>query len=188
MKQWLFRPFVYIAGVRSLLIGLAVMLVTAVICYFSKTHFDGIIDVHTGRAAAMPVYFAEAAIDWGIPAVLLYISGLIFSTSSIRLIDVAGTLALARWVMILPAIMGFAIHVPAVAPVTVDDVVKSITPVIIIMGLLCLAISVWMIVLMYHAFATSCNLKGGKAAGVFTVALILSELLSSYIIHQFVVV
>ncbi len=47
MKIWLFNPFKYIAGAKALLIGLALMLATAVIASFSLTHFDGVIDAPT---------------------------------------------------------------------------------------------------------------------------------------------
>src|SRR4051812_45608613 len=107
MKKWLFNPFVYIAGAKSLLIGWVIMLATAVIGYYSKTHFDGVVDLHTGYATPLYAYFFEQIIDWGCFALVFYIAGAIFSSSSIRFIDVAGTAALARWPVIFSAIIGF---------------------------------------------------------------------------------
>jgi hypothetical protein len=46
-----------------------------------------------------------------------------------------------------------------------------------------LACTIWMVVLMFRAFCVSCNLKGTKAGLVFTVAVLLSEILSRYLIH-----
>ena len=189
MKQWLFNPFMYMAGTKALVIGWCIMLASAVICFFTKTHFDGIIDVHSGLSSATHIYFLEALIDWALPVILFYIAGLIFSASAIRLIDVAGTFALARWVMIIPAIIGIGVsdHVPP-PNATIDEVLKFITPAVIIVGLLTVLIAIWMIALMYNAFRVSCNLKGGKATGIFIVTLLIAEILSNYIIHHFVIV
>jgi len=183
MKKWLFNPFVYIAGSRALFIGWAVMLVTAFISYYSKAHFDGVIDMHTGRITPMHVYFLEQLIDWGCVVLIFYPAGLIFSTSKVRFIDVAGTMALARWVMIICAIISFGIHAPADTH-NVDEIIKSITATSILLGLLILVCAIWMIALMYNAFSISCNMKGGKAAGVFIVALIIAEIVSHLILHQ----
>ena len=183
MKKWLFNPFIYIAGAKALIIGWAAMLVTAVICYFSKTHFDGVIDVHTGHTSPMLVFFLEVVIDWGCPVAVFYITGRIFSTSSIRLIDIAGTFATARWVMIFPALAAFGVYTPAKAPVTVDDILRSITPSVIVFGLFTVLFAIWMIALMYSAFTTSCNLKGGKAVWSFIIGLIIAEVLSKLILH-----
>ena len=182
MKKWLFNPFVYVAGTKALVIGWMAMLVTAVVCNFSNAHFDGVIDMHAGHASPAYVYFMEASIDWAVPVVLFFIAGRIFSRSSVRLIDIAGTLALSRWVTIFPALLAFGIHTPAVAPVTIPDLIKSITPTAIAFGLISFLFMIWMIALMYNAFTTSCNLKGSKAIMSFIVALLISEILSKVIL------
>ena len=183
MKKWLFNPFVYIAGMRALLTGWAIMLVTAGIGYYSNAHFDGVIDMHTGRIAPLPVYFWEQLIDWGCVVLLFYPAGLIWSKSSIRFVDVAGTFALARWPMIISAILGFGIKMPA-AIHTVDDVMNAITGTVILIGLFVMVFTIWMIALMYHAFTVSCNMKGGKAIGIFIAGLLIAEILSHVILHQ----
>ena len=45
-----------------------------------------------------------------------------------------------------------------------------------------LAMLVWMVALMYRAFSVSCNVRGGKAIGVFIAALVLAEAISKVII------
>jgi hypothetical protein len=177
MKKWLFNPFVYVAGTRALLIGIAVMAVTAVIGVHSNAHFDGVIDMHAGRITPAQL------IDWGLVVVLFYAAGLLFSRSSIRFIDVAGTMALARWPMIFCALLSFGI--PPLGQVhTLDEVLKAITPTAIAIGLLGLVFTIWMIALMYNAFKVSCNMKGGEAIGTFIVALLIAEVLSHVMLHQ----
>ncbi len=183
MKKWLFNPFVYIAGIQSLLLGWAIMLATAGICYFNHAHFDGVIDIHVGRTTPLATYFLEQLTDWGCMVLLCYAAALIFSRSGIRFIDVAGTLALARWVMIVPALLAFAVKVPA-STQNVDEIIRSITPVTITIGLLFMAFSIWMIALSYNAFKVSCNMKGGKATVIFIIVILLAEMLAYYTDHQ----
>lgn len=186
MKKWLFNPFVYIAGARSLLIGWAFMLVTALICCYSKTHFDGVIDLHTGMSTSFHAYFFEAFIDWGCAVLVFYPAGAIFSASSIRFVDVAGTMALARWVMLFPAIIDFGIApVPNPATHTMEEVIAAVTPLSLALGLVSAVFSIWMIVLMFRAFSVSCNMKGGKATGVFIAGLVVAEVISKIIFHAF---
>jgi hypothetical protein len=64
MKILLFNPFKYVAGLKALLIGLLVMLIIAVVAFFSKTHFDGIIDAHTGHILPFYWYLLEPLLAW----------------------------------------------------------------------------------------------------------------------------
>lgn len=183
MKKWLFNPFVYIAGAKSLFIGLTFMAATAVIGCYSHTHFDGVVDMHNGRISALPFYLWEQLIDWGTLIVVFFITGKIFSKSSIRIIDVAGTMAMARWVTIFVAIMGFGINAPNVMPHSTDDLLKTITPSFVFFALLAFVFMIWMIALMYNAFRVSCNMKGSQATGLFILSLILAEIISKLEIY-----
>ncbi|MCW3122680.1 MAG: hypothetical protein JWQ38_2172 [Flavipsychrobacter sp.] len=182
MKKWLFNPFIYVAGSRALLIGWVVMIVTAVIGYYSNTHFTSI-GVKTGIAAPLAYCLIEQFVAWGCTVLLFYPAGRIFSTSAIRVVDVAGTMALARWPMIFCAVMGFAMPVYSPSQ-SVDELIKSITGTTIALSMLVLVFAIWMITLMVNAFMLSCNLKGSKAVISFIVSLLLAEILSSFILHH----
>lgn len=60
--------------------------------------------------------------------------------------------------------------------------IQDISAGVICFGFAALLFMIWMISLLYHAFAISCNMKGAKAIWSFIVALILAELLSKFII------
>ena len=185
MKKWFFNPFIYVAGSKSLLIGWSAMLVTAFIGIYSKTYFDGVLDAHPGD---LPLYryFIAQLIDWGCGVAMLYTAGRIFSASSIRFIDIAGTHALARWVMIFPAFIGFGITaVPDPATHTVKELTDAITPLMIALSLLSTVFLIWMVALMYNAFSVSTNIKGGRAGGIFAIALLVAEIASKIIYHGF---
>jgi hypothetical protein len=185
MKKWLFNPFIYIAGTRSLVLGWAALTITAVIAYFSHTSFDGVIDIHP-LPALLAMHFAEQFITWGSLVAVFYVAGRIWSRLAIRFIDIAGTLALARWVLILAAIAGFGMDAGVVAKMNTlphQEMVKLIGPSFIITSFLQVIALVWMVALLYNAFSLCCNLKGGKATGIFVGALVIAEILSKIILH-----
>ena len=46
LSQWLFNPFRFIAGFKALLLGLAIVWISAFVGSLSNTHFDGVLDAH----------------------------------------------------------------------------------------------------------------------------------------------
>lgn len=184
MKKWLLNPFVYVAGTRALVLGVVGMTLTAVIGYFSHAHFDGAIDMHVGKISPLPVYFIEQLINWATLSLLFFVAGKFFSRSSIRFVDVSGTMALARWPSIFVALLAFGIHIPEKST-SPEQILASINIGTIVFVLATLVFLIWMIALLYNAFSVSCNLKGGRATGIFIGTLIVAEILSLFI-HSFV--
>jgi hypothetical protein len=186
MKKWLFNPFVYIAGTKALIIGWVIMLATAFLGYLTKVHFDGIFDEHIFKIP--PSYLVcviEELIDWICVVASFYVLGRIVSDTSIRLIDIAGTMALARWVM-LPMTLTNFIPDPA-RNVNPDASIKemekvALDPLMILQSLIVLPLIVWLIALHYNAYSVSANLKGQKAVWTFIAGLIIAEILSKVIV------
>jgi hypothetical protein len=172
MNTWLFNPFTYIAGFKALVIGWVLILVTACIACYSKTHFDGAIDAHIGTAV-VPFWhhIKEPFIDWGVTVLVFFATGKIFSASAIRFIDVAGTLAFARWPFLFVAILNFFAK-------GVKDV-RHLTPLNYVVIFISLGFFAWMIALMYNAFMVSCNIK---KPWLFAIALIIAEVLTKLIL------
>lgn len=177
MKKWLFNPFIYVAGWQALSLGLILMALTAVIAFFSQTHFDGAIDLHVGAVTKSWFYLFEPLNAWLSTALVLFCFGNFLSKSKIRFVDVAGTLALARAPMLIAAIIGFV-------PIYHRQPSEKDLAAIAILGIVMLLFSVWMIALSYNAFTVSCNLKGSKASWGFVAALIVTEVVSKVVIHQ----
>jgi hypothetical protein len=185
--QWLFNPFSFVAGYQALLLGLGIMLISTFIGFLGSTHFDGVLDVHTGLEAPLWVFLAEGIIDWLTIAIPLFFFGLIVSTSSLRMIDVLGTQALARWPYLITAIVmlpeanrrvGAYLAVRfglAAAPAAINYIDMFIFGFAIIVGIL---MAIWMVALMYRAYVVSCNIKGVRAIITFIVSLIGAEVLS----------
>src|SRR5271165_4885569 len=93
----LFNPSVYIAGAQALGLGIAAMLLAGLIGAGGNTHFDGVLDTHTGAAAPLWAFLLEGFIDWLCLGIVLLVLGKIISRTSFRAIDLLGTQALARW-------------------------------------------------------------------------------------------
>jgi hypothetical protein len=194
--QWLFNPFKFIAGYQALLIGLAAILLTSLLGYLSNTHFDGVLDVHTGMQAPLWLFFAEGLINWICMVVLLFFFGLIVSRSSFRVIDLLGTQALARGPYLITALVmlpdanrKFGDYLTskltqAATPATLNYIDMSVFVFAIILTIL---MTIWMVALMYRAYCVSCNIKGTKAIATFIVSLIGAEALSKFAILRLVV-
>lgn len=191
LGQYLFNPFRILAGPKALLLGLTVILITAFLGSLSNTHFDGVLDVHTGQQAPAWLFFAETLIDWLCMVLFLFFSALIISRSQWRFIDILGTQALSRW----PTLISALVMLPDAnrrfgeylisqlgqgsAQAAIDPVDAAIFFTAAIIALLML---IWMVALMYKAYAVSCNLKGAKAIVTFIISLILAEAVSKVLI------
>lgn len=189
----LFRPFEYVSEFKALTIGIVAIALCGLLNVFSGTHFDGVLDVHFGDSKLYSYLFMlEGVINWVSFAVLLFIAGKIFSSSSIRFIDMFGTLAMARWPLFIVSVFSLLIPHQAVdqfimakalninAPVTIEmyEIILFI-----VLTLVMILVTVWVIILMYRAYSVSCNLKGAKGVWSFIVALLISEVISKYLIY-----
>jgi len=189
MKTWLFNPFKFIAGNRALLLGIGVMLLSAIVCSLETIHLDGVLDVHKGREAPSYFYFIEPLIDWLCLVIPLYIFGKSFSVSAIRFIDVAGTSALARYPMF------FVVLLCMLSPNLPTDEQKILNTIqtnphvlmqLTVIGILVIPFIVWTVALMYNAYSLSANLKGPKAVWSFIASVVIAEILSKVIINSII--
>jgi hypothetical protein len=188
---WLFNPFIYIAGGRSLLLGIIAILAAGLIGSFSNSHFNGVLDMHSGKAAPLWLYLSEGPIAWVLLAIVLYVFGKIVSRTSFRAIDLFGTQAMARWPTIITVIvmwpypiqnagrrfgeymLGAMANSSKPTPLSTSDVVIFVAT-----TLVAILMIIWFVMLAYKSYSVSCNIKGGKAIGTFIAGLILAEILS----------
>ena len=170
--KWLINPFERIAGWQALAIGVAVMALTAIAGKFNQVAFDGVLDVHTGAAFDFLAAFVMQAVDFLVLFLTMWLTGVCFSKTKLRAIDVAGTMSLARTPMLFLAIVCFL----PIAPESLFDV-----PRLIVYSFISLFFIIWMLVLMYNAYSVSCHLKGTRAIVSFIGALLVAEIISKLI-------
>jgi len=190
---WLFNPFVYIAGAQALGLGLAAILVAGFIGSTSNTHFDGVLDTHTGMAAPIWFFLSAGFIDWLCLALVLLIFGKIISKTAFRTIDLFGTQALARWptvfisvVTLPPAFQRFnhALVVQLTHPGKKIELNPTDATIFWIAVGMMLVFLCWEVYLMYKSYSVSCNVKGGMAIGTFIAAQFLAEIISKSAIYS----
>ncbi len=192
--NYLFRPFRYLAGKESVFTGLAVLVLLFLLGFWSNTHFDGALDAHLAcidDQSSPVVHLLYEVIAWFSLVVVLYPLARYLSYSSVRLVDMAGTLATARFPLILFALWGFnpEVHlcIEGINPLDVQAVmaiVEGRLGILALTSLFSIVLSVWYIVLLYNAYTVSANLKGAKAGWSFAAGLIVSEILSKILVSQ----
>ncbi len=186
----LLNPFKYIAGYKALVLGLLAILLTAVIAHFSNMHFPGLISVRTSPELPLWYLAAQGLSNWIVFSVILYISALLVSQSSVRLVDVFGTQALARTPYVFAALMGFSDAVNKFGEYVLWMTTQQGDPVSISLGVTIIAViqivitvllAGWMVVLMYNAYSVSANLKGAKAGVSFIITFIITVVCTNII-------
>lgn len=188
---WLFSPFTRIAGWTALVLGVGAILAAGLIGSVSKTHFDGVLDTHSGLAAPLWVFLAEGLINWLCLAVVLWLAGRLAGKSSFRALDLFATQALARWptlfialATLLPGYQRFGAELmrqyglaaEGAAPQAADAAAFGFAVVVM------LVVIVWMVALMYRSYRFVCNLPLGRAVTTFIVGLLIAEVASKAVL------
>jgi len=189
----LFNPFGLLPGSWALGLGVLSILVAGWIGSASNTHFDGVLDTHTGAGAPLWFFLAEGFIDWLCLGFVLLVIGKIASPEPIQALQVMGWQALARWpavwvgLVMLPKALrrlgdyvmgqlrqgnlnldlsGFVVHHGS-------DFLIAVAMIIALVPLGC-----WMIYLMWKAYFHACKLNRGKAMWTFIAGLLIAEVIS----------
>ncbi len=200
LAQWLFNPFLYVAGAAALAVGLAAVLLSGLLGSATTVHFDGAIDIHVGASGPVWAFISEGVIAWACMSATLILLGAIFHRRRFRLIDVAGTQALARWPgLLVPLVLlvgplreGFSRTGAALLKQSTRDTpaLGASTADILLFGLgalVMLVAVVWMVILMYRGYAVSCNAKGTRAILLFIAAVVVAEVLSKVVLWAAVI-
>ena len=188
VARWLFNPFVRIGGEQALAIGLAVIVVSGLVAAAGGAHFDRLLGFRAGFSVSWWVPVVEGLVNWSVISVLLVLVSLLVAPRTVRLVDIAGTQALARVPLLLAAL--------ACVPAPVRDanaelataaaegrISLSMPPAaIVVAGLFALACVIWMVWLMWKAFAVSCNQRGARAVAIFVVAVIAGQLATQFLL------
>jgi len=188
LKTYLFQPFKFIAGQTALISGIIILAFLTLLAYLSNTWFDGFIDVHYGSMNQPGTFLQHAYCvfgSWIIGVIVFYITSRIVSPAKTRIIDIAGTFAVAKWPLIFAALFGFIsqVHVSfgpmdALEPGTLMQIMQDNILWLSLAGIVAGLLTLWSIFLIYNAYSVSANLKGTKGILSFIVALIIAEALS----------
>jgi hypothetical protein len=169
-------PFRFINAHESFLLGLVAILLTGFTGSLTNTHFDGVLDVHTGAAGPLWAFLTPGFINWLSLAIPLYIASLLIAPRRTHFIAMLGYQAFARAPMLVAALFTLvpAFQRQARQPsVFTADMFFFAVVLLVIIGMIFL-----MVVWMYKGFKRAAMTGGRKAVIAFVVALIVAEIIS----------
>ncbi len=181
---WLFNPFIRVAGGQALAVGLTVIVTSGLAAAAGGLHFDGLLDAHVGAIRLrLWVPVAEGLLNWLVITTLLGLASLLFAPPTVRLVDIAGTQALARWPLLVPALVCALPWVRRAVAASAGDGEGTALPAWGIVAACSMVIGgVWMIWLMWKAFAVVFNMRGGPAFAVFAAAVVIGEVVTKLLV------
>ena len=185
MRTWLFHPFSKLAGVVSLIIGIAAIVTTAMIgWWWHGVATDGVLELHFVATNDFFSYLVLGGIAWLTLSLCLLVVGHGLTSTQYRIVDLLGTQALARWPMLLATLV---IGLPPYRRTLQESIMAvqsasghaSVDMAIVLgLSLMPLALTVWMVWLMYHSYKVVFNFKGPRGPWSFALTLAAAEIIS----------
>lgn len=173
-RKILYNPFVYVAGYQALIIGVIGVLLISILNYITGTHFNGLLNIDYAKDCDYWVYLVENILHFGLLSVFLYLYTRFFTATNVRLIDVVGTLLVAR----IPLII---VPLCRLFPYFESFVINSLT--MYLLSIIYLVSLIWSTTLLYNAFKVSCNLKDSKLIITLITTLVLTEIFTKSILY-----
>jgi hypothetical protein len=175
-NRLIYNPFSKVAGFYAFTLGIVVLGLTSYLAYFTGTHYYGLFRIDFAKDSPYWFYLLNIASHWIVLSLLVYVSGLVFSKSAIRAIDVFGTILLAKAPLILT---------PAIRVFPCFDSFLFMSSEMYALILIYILTLLYTSVLLFNAIRVSCNLKGERLIILFIVCLIVSEI-SILILNNFI--
>ena len=183
-NKWnlLWNPFTRIAGGQAFLLGITIVILSAVIGKFGNLLFDGAIDAHYSDesftfAKGLCVSVIDVISLFGVMTI-----GAFILTKNFRVVDILGTMTLARTPFLLLAVLSLFVKQPEYGEIIKNPTIILTYPMFLVFALLSIPVLVWVIALMFNAFKVSTGTNGGKMIAVFVFALLIAEIISKLLI------
>ena len=194
MKQYLFNPFIKIAGSKALIFGLLFILISSIFAAFFNTRFDGIVDLHFYNKVNWVQPLLDQLIGLIIMVAVFYLIALILRSKP-RIIDLAGTFAYSRLAFLLAPALNMSGFLSGIG-----NQLKSMDPnhpvlpfssaefvLLILLSLFSLVLVIWLVVLYFKAWKTCSNLKGNQLVVSFIAGLLIVEIVTVYLTRNLIV-
>ena len=182
MMNRVLNPFRYIAGMRALLLGVVFIVATSLLEWSGGVVQDGYLHFTLKQTAWVWVLVGDVAM-WLLSSLLLWVCGVAFSRSCVRVVDVFGTMAFARLLLLpmvapllLPSMQQLVLMLMESLAMNIDMATSQMA-MLSAMGVWTTAWLVLYLVWNYNAFSVSCNLRGAKAVTIFVVVQLLCVVL-----------
>ena len=178
VSAWLFKPFLFLGGARGMGWGAVILILHIPLALLLDIRFDGALDIHLAPDVDV-IYtpIVDLLIAWGSMVICMYLAAKL-SSSPIRLIDIAGAVAIAR-VPLLLSIIPALFLLPDVR--SAEEVLRLEAPEMVWLmtaAFVTLIFLIWLLVLLFHAFKINSNLKGARLWGGYLASVLAAEGLS----------
>jgi hypothetical protein len=188
-SSFLINPFQKIAGFKALISGMIVLIIMSYLGVIAKVYFIGALSILNASAVVnqkIEINFFLLAyqnlVAWLVLATLFLISAKILYPKKVRVIDFFGTVALARFPLLVLTLLMAIIRVINPEFLAID-LSKGIPlhPSIMtnVFGVIILCLFVWQITTYFYGFKVSSGLTGKKLWLGFIGSLIVAEYLTS---------
>jgi hypothetical protein len=174
----LFNPLHRFGGERLVAVGLAAVLLGALLRRFGVV-FDGFLDTH--YAATQPRWalaLAEAVVAWPFGALVLWVASLVAARQG-RFIDFLGLVGVARVPVVLLGVV-MAVVAPLSPPAFTPDHPPVLTGRLIAIAVVGAMTLTWQLVLLYRGFGTGSGLRGARRVVAFVAGVLVAELVSKF--------
>ena len=175
------NPYTRLAGWQAFALGMFFIVLTGIVGTYANVYFDGAIDIHFTEKANFKTSFNLLVIDILSVFVALSIAG-IFISKNFRLIDILGTITLAKAPFLLFAIASLLTKSPSSEQIIKNPLLIFSSASYVIVMLLSIPIIIWYIILLYNAFKISTGAKGNQVVIAFIIALLITEIISKLLI------
>lgn len=195
MKK-LLNPFRYLAMRQIGCWGVAMMIMTAIYCWLLPLKMTSLTQVAIVlKQPRLWQSTVEQLAVWLIFTIVLFIIGKLFSTSQVRLQDVAAYNLFARLpfdVMLLmytvPEVKSVMFKMQLLGEAIVSGANPDLSAVtqymstILLVSLVSLLFSVWYFYWSYKGFAEATNIRNGKGVALFIVGFLIAYVASGYLL------
>ena len=185
MKK-LINPFIYFSGGTTLCAGLVIMAAMVLTAGVTGQTFRGILSYGIGDYPYWRLALHLAG-GWAIFSLLLYAAARAFSPSKVRLIDIAGNQALAKFPGLLMLVCdAFCMEqvmdeVNYLMETQGQNMQISPSPSLLFLGIVGIIVIIWFFAWSWKGFSIAANMRGRRAIGIYVVCYLFAEVLSGFV-------
>ena len=188
MFEKLFNPFRFLSLRQALCWGIVALILTSVFCWQAEITLASLTQLtFDGDGSLFESVFRQVAM-WLFFSALLFVSGLIFSHSKVRFIDVASFTMFARIPYDVMLLLFLVPEIRTAMEVVSDRNFAELNaniPGLIAYSVVSVFFLAWFFVWCYKAFAESTNLKNGRGVWIFALCFIVA-FFSSQVVMKYI--
>ena len=191
MNVILFNPFEKYSEKTLLLVGIIFTLIGSFVSYTFNIRFDGVFDMHIVSNALFYRALLDNLINISCLILFLYISTKYINKKT-RLIDIINTAMVAR----IPFYLLSFSNINGLIGKASEDIIQFVNPelinqippssmfTMIALGIITILFLIWYISLLFNGFKVASNAKGKGPIILFSISLLLAEILSRFLFFQ----